>query len=170
MKRHIVGVMGGGEADAEHIAAAYEVGRLIAQNGWVLLNGGRNVGVMDASARGAQEAGGLTVGILPDDHRGRASDYLDIEIITGMGSARNNINVLSSEVVIACSGGPGTISEIALALKAKRRVIILGFDVGTTFSQYAEQGRLVVVHDPEEAIHAVKELFCAKESPTQRPA
>jgi uncharacterized protein (TIGR00725 family) len=138
------------------MARAYELGRLIAENGWILLNGGRDAGVMDASARGAHEAGGLTVGVLPDDDRSRASEHLDVAIVTGMGSARNNINVLSSDVVVACAGGAGTLSEIALALKAERPVVVLAFDVGTAFSAYTRSGQLVVVDTPAEAIGAAK--------------
>jgi uncharacterized protein (TIGR00725 family) len=152
----VIGVMGGGEVSDRRALAAYELGRLIAQRGWVLLNGGRNAGVMDASARGAQGAGGLTVGVLPDDHRGRASDHLDIQIVTGMGSARNNINVLSSDVVVACSGGAGTLSEIALALKAGRPVVVLDFAVGEAFQEFLADGRLVVVDTPAEAVAAVE--------------
>jgi uncharacterized protein (TIGR00725 family) len=167
MRRHVVGVMGGGEADPGVVATAYKVGQLIAQNGWILLNGGRNAGVMDASAKGAQEAGGLTIGILPDDHRGRASDYLDVGVVTGMGSARNNINVLSSDVVIACSGGAGTLSEIALALKVPRPVITINVDVGPAFSSFVDKGQLIVVRSAEEAITTTKELLCKEQAQNQ---
>lgn len=151
--------MGGGETDARQTADAYELGRLIARNGWVLLNGGRDSGVMDASARGAREAGGLTVGVLPDDHSGRASAHLDVAILTGMGSARNAVNVLSSEVVIACSGGAGTLSEIALALKAGRPVIVLDFEVGTAFADYERRGDLVPASSPQDAVTLARELL-----------
>jgi uncharacterized protein (TIGR00725 family) len=161
MRRHVVGVMGGGEADPEQLALAYELGRLVAESGWVLLNGGRASGIMDASARGAHEAGGLTIGVLPDDHDGRASRHLDVAIRTGMGSARNAINVLSSDVVIACTGGAGTLSEIALALKAGRPVIVLGFDLGAVFSAYERSGDLVTVRTPAEAIAAARRRLWA---------
>jgi len=152
--------MGGGEVGPDDVAVAYEIGSLIAQNGWILLNGGRNAGVMDATAKGAHEAGGLTIGILPDDHRERASAYLDVGVVTGMGSARNNINVLSSDVVIACTGGAGTLSEIALALKAGRPVIVVNVDVGSAFSSFVDKGQLTVVHTAAEAISTTKELLC----------
>lgn len=126
MSRTIVGVMGQGEeASAEVIRTAFELGRLIALEGWVLLTGGRAVGVMDAASRGAKEAQGLTVGILPTADASRMSEAVDIPIITGMGQARNNINVLSSRVVFACGMGAGTASEIALALKAGKKIIVL---------------------------------------------
>lgn len=162
----MIGVMGGGAADTDPalLGTAYELGRLIARSGWVLLNGGRDTGVMDASARGAREAGGLTVGVLPDDHRGRASPYLDVEIVTGLGSARNNINVLSSDVVIACAGGAGTLSEMALALKARRPVIVLDADVASALSRLAGNaghGPLAVAGSAEEAVAAARELLRA---------
>jgi hypothetical protein len=159
MSRRVVGVMGGGGGTPELLATASELGRLIAENGWVLLNGGRDVRVMDASARGAHEAGGLTVGILPGDDRSEASVHLDVAVVTGMGSARNNINVLSSDIVVACSGGAGTLSEIALALKAGRPVVVLGFDVGTAFSGYVRTGRLMPVDTPAEAVAVAKRWF-----------
>jgi hypothetical protein len=80
---------------------------------------------MDAVNRGVRQAGGLTIGVVPGADRSFISDAVDVAIVTGMGSARNNINVLSSDVVIACgAGGAGTASEIALALKSKRPVIL----------------------------------------------
>ena len=138
---------------------AYELGRLIACQGWILLNGGRNSGVMDASAKGAFENGGLTVGILPGDTDHNASVYIHIPVITGMGSARNCINVLSSHVVVACTGGPGTLSEIALALKSGKKVVLLDFDPGTGFDNYRKKGDLISVKTPEEAISRIKDIL-----------
>lgn len=152
----VVGVMGGGTADAETLEKARELGERIAREGWVLLNGGRNAGVMAASARGAREAGGLVVGILPDDHWGRVSPDVTLPILTGMGDARNIINVLSSHVVVACRGGAGTISEIALALKAGRRVILMDFDTGGIFDRYEMEGRLLRVATPREVIALIQ--------------
>jgi uncharacterized protein (TIGR00725 family) len=155
----IIGVMGAGDnATGSAMRHAYALGQLIAQEGWILLNGGRNCGVMDASARGAKEAGGLTVGILPDADMQRTSTYIDIPILTGLGSGRNNINVLSSDVVIACRGGAGTLSEIALALKAKKPVILVDFEIGEMFDQ-AERDHLIHVNTSAEAIERVKRLL-----------
>ena len=156
MKKTIIGVMGGGDqAPPDAIQEAYRLGELIAEQGWVLLNGGRNVGVMDASAAGASQKGGLVIGILPDRDLQRASTHLAIPILTGMGDARNVINVLSSDVVIACAGGAGTVSEIALALKNNRPVILLNMDVGDLFSD----SQLYRASTPEEAIHLVIQLL-----------
>jgi uncharacterized protein (TIGR00725 family) len=158
-RRPIIGVMGAGDNAAESaVRHAYRLGQLIAQEGWILLNGGRNCGVMEASARGAKEVGGLTIGILPDADMRRTSTYIDIPILTGLGSGRNNINVLSSDVVIACRGGAGTLSEIALALKAKKPVILVDFEIGDLFDR-AEREHLIPVNTPEEAIEAVKKLL-----------
>ncbi len=113
------------------------------------------VGVMEASARGASEDGGLTVGVLPDDNRRHQSPHIQIPILTGMGSARNYVNVLSSDVVVACPGGTGTISEVALALKHGRPVVLLDFDLAAVFPAYIESGQLQWVATPEEAVVAI---------------
>jgi hypothetical protein len=126
-RRPIVGVMGpGAGATPVDLRHAEELGSLIAREGWIVLSGGRAEGVMDAVCRGAQRAGGLTVGVLPDDDDAGASDAVDIAIVTGLGSARNNIIVLSSQAVVACGIGAGTASEVALAIKAGKPVVLLG--------------------------------------------
>ncbi len=157
--RIVVGVMGGSTADSTTSDMAFALGRLIAERGWVLLNGGRACGVMEASARGAREAGGLVVGILPDDDDARASRHLDVAVITGIGDARNYVNVLSSRVVIAMRGGAGTLSEIALALKSGRPVITLDFPLGIAFEGYRESGSLTETATPEEAVATAARLL-----------
>jgi uncharacterized protein (TIGR00725 family) len=152
----IIGVMGGGSASQEALQTAYDLGGRIAGQGWILLNGGRNVGIIAASAKGAAERGGVTVGILPDAQPSASAPHIQIPICTGMGSARNVINVLSSDVVVACPGGTGTISEIALALKHGKTVITMGFPTGDLFASYRKQGRLVEVETPDEAIKKIK--------------
>jgi len=168
MKRPIIiGVMGGGEASSENMDAAYRLGALIAKQGWILLNGGRNAGIMEASAKGAWENDGLTVGVLPDDNDSNVSEYIQVPILTGMGMARNCINVLSSHVVVACPGGTGTLSEIALALKSGKKVILMNFDLGKNLktgllNRYAEQGLLYHVRTPEEVIEKIKQMMDKK--------
>ena len=153
----IVGVMGGGRVDARHKELAYRLGRLIAAQGWVLLNGGRRAGIMEASARGAFEAGGLTVGILPDEDDRHQSPYIQIPILTGMGSARNYVNALSSHILVACPGGAGTVSEVALALKHGRPVVLLDFDLRPVFPAYVASGQLDWVETPEAAVQAIQQ-------------
>ena len=118
---------------------------------------------MDASARGAKEHNGLTVGILPDRHKDLASSYIDIPIVTGMGDGRNIINVLSSDIVVALPGRSGTISEIALALKNGKKVILLNFPLNDLFVEYQKAGIMVSVNKPEEVITKIKELYALEE-------
>lgn len=159
MRKKIVGVMGGAHVDQHTAEQAELLGRLIATNGWILLNGGRNTGVMAASARGAKAAGGVVVGVLPDVNDDQAAVDLDIAIITGMYDARNVINVLSSDVIIACRGQGGTISEVALALKNNRNVIALNWQPGHEFDGYREAGLLHHADTPRAAVDAAKGLL-----------
>jgi hypothetical protein len=152
----IVGVMGGGNASVTELENAYQLGRLIAEQGWILLNGGRNAGIMEASARGAADNGGLTIGILPDETLERVSAYIQVPILTGMGNARNCINVLSSHWLVACPGGAGTISEIALALKSRKPLILMDFDTKGLFESYRLKGLLFEVKTPQEVIQKIK--------------
>lgn len=162
MKKIIIGVIGGVQASDNDIEMAYQLGCLIAKEGWVLLNGGRKAGIMDASAKGAKDQGGLTVGILPGDNPSGASEYIDIQILTGIGSARNNINALSSDVAIACPGRAGTLSEIALLLKNRRKVILLNFNIGKVFDSYLKEELLFKAKTAEEAIDKVKQVLRSK--------
>ncbi len=111
-----IGVVGASACDETIASIAYEVGQEIVRQGAVLLCGGLG-GVMEAAAKGAKEAGGLTVGILPGASAKNANPYIDLSIVTDMGHARNIILVQSSDAVIAISGAYGTLSEIAIALK-----------------------------------------------------
>jgi hypothetical protein len=157
MRKIIIGVMGPGEgATNVDLANAYRLGQLIATEGWVLLTGGRKAGVMDAASQGAKAAGGVTVGILPGNNLEGLSEAVDIAIVTDMGNARNNINVLSADVVIACGMGIGTVSEIALALKNGKRVVLLTQDLNYQhFCQNLSPDRVFLANNPEEAIELV---------------
>ncbi len=120
-----IAVVGGATANTKVAELAAQVGREIANRGGVLLCGGRG-GVMEHSARGASEAGGTAIGILPGSPGEDApNEYLKYRIFTGIGQARNQIIVLSAVAVIAVSGGWGTMSEIALALKHRIPVVLL---------------------------------------------
>lgn len=155
-RRTVVGVMGGCAAEPRTIENARELGRLIAGHGWVLLSGGRPTGVMQASVDGAKEAGGFTVGVLFDTEHADAAEGLDLVIPTGMGAGRNVINILASDVVVACRGSGGTLSEIALALRFGRPVVLLDFDPGEAFlAACAADARWTLAADPAAAIAAV---------------
>lgn len=144
----LIAVVGSGEATPQEEAWAYEVGRRLAMAGAVVVCGGRG-GVMEAVCRGAVEAGGLTVGILPgSDHR-EANPYVRLPLPTGLGEVRNALVVRVAHAVIAIGGEFGTLSEIALALKWGIPVIGLG-----TWSLH-RPGVAVpmeVVSTPEEAV------------------
>lgn len=157
-RRPIVGVMGGGAATAADAAAAERFGALAAAEGWIVLTGGRDAGVMAAASRGAKRAGGLVVGVLPfaSADEGRVSPDVDVAIFTGMGDARNAVNALSSDVVVAFAGGPGTASEIALALKSGKPVVLEGFDDRGLFSNGRERDLVSVATTPDEAVALVK--------------
>ncbi len=121
----IIGIMGPGETATEDDKRnAVEAGKMIGSNGWIVLTGGRNSGVMAAASRGAKQAGGTTVGILPGTSLQEVSDHVDIPILTGLGHGRNYVNILSSRVIVGIGLGPGTASELSLALKAGRPIIL----------------------------------------------
>lgn len=158
----IIGVMGPGEgAKPEACATAYQLGRLLASKGWITLCGGRKAGVMEAVSRGAKEVGGITVGILPGEDNQQTSEHIDIPIITGMGSARNNINVLTSKVIVACGMGSGTLSEVALAMKAKKHVIFLEQSENQfqLIGNYALKGTCYLVRTPLDVIKHIERII-----------
>ncbi len=157
MRRPIVGVVGAGEASERSLVDARGLGRAVAQRGWVLLTGGRAAGVMAAACAGAKEVpGSLTLGILPSDRDDVGPD-VDVAVFTGMGEARNVVNVLTSDAVVACGvEGAGTASEVALALKAGKPAILLGADEpARTFFRRLHGGRIL---EAESVADAVKML------------
>jgi uncharacterized protein (TIGR00725 family) len=155
----IIGVMGpGSQATPEDLKTAYALGNAIARAGWVLLTGGRNIGVMDAASRGAKAAQGLTIGILPTQNSTHISDAVDIPIATGLGQGRNIINILTSRVVIACGNGTGTASEIAHALKANKPIILMGTSTeGIAYWQSLSPSPLRIAHTVEQAMLMVQD-------------
>src|SRR5512143_1921930 len=120
-KPRIVGVMGSHSEEPEIREQARLLGEAIAERGHVLLTGG-GTGLMRAASQGAHGAGGLVIGILPNDRQrpmaGYPNEFVDIAVFTGMYEARNVINAKTPHCLIALAGGPGTLSEIALALRA----------------------------------------------------
>jgi uncharacterized protein (TIGR00725 family) len=163
MSKFVVGVMGAGEkARPEDVADAYRLGELIAREGWVVLSGGRAAGVMEAVNRGAKSVpGSLTIGILPS-RESVASEFVDVAIVTDLGNARNNVNVLSSHVVVVCGKGEaGTVSEIALALKARKPVVLClaASDETQLYEAFLKElghDLLTVCRAPEAVIEHVK--------------
>jgi uncharacterized protein (TIGR00725 family) len=120
-----VAVAGSGDAPAEDLDAAEAVGRLLAERGAVVVCGGRG-GVMEAACRGAKSAGGATLGILPGLDRAEANPFVDVAVPTGLGEARNALVARAADALIAVGGSWGTLSEIALALRAGKTVVGIG--------------------------------------------
>jgi len=144
-----IAVIGSGEPDKENEIIAYELGRLIAEKKATLICGGLG-GVMDAACKGASEAGGTCVGILPGGNRASSSKYLTVALPTGLGEARNTIIARSADVVIAVGGEFGTLSEIGFALKAQKPVI--GINTWHLFKDDKESMSLARAKDAQEAI------------------
>ena len=124
-KKIRIGVIGGAAPTPAARKLAYEVGKLIAEKGAVLVCGGLS-GVMEAAAKGAKEKGGLSIGILPGNSPKDANPHIDIAIATGLGYTRNALVVLNSDVLIAVNGAYGTLSEIAYGCVHRRKVVGLG--------------------------------------------
>lgn len=125
LRKHTIAVIGAGDCDEATAERAREVGRRLAQADCILVTGGLG-GVMEAASRGASEAGGLVIGILPGGSAGDANRFVDVAIATGMGEARNAVICNTAEAFVAVGGRWGTLSEIALALRLEKRVVSLG--------------------------------------------
>jgi uncharacterized protein (TIGR00725 family) len=144
-----IGVVGEGVCSARVAREAAAVGAAVARAGAILLCGGLR-GVMEAASRGAAEAGGIVVGLLPGFRRRDANRWVTIPIVTGMDQARNVVLVRSCDALIAVGGMYGTLSEIALALKLGIAVVGL-----RTWRLQQPEGRrvpLIVAATPEDAV------------------
>ena len=144
----MIGVIGAGACNHEIYELARKVGAGIAKTGAVVVCGGLG-GVMEGTCRGAYEAGGQTVGILPGPDRAQANPYVAIPIVTDLGHARNILIVRTSEILVAISGGYGTLSEISIALKLGKPVIGLRTWPNMEGIQY--------VTTPREAMDAIRD-------------
>src|SRR5262245_5546336 len=154
--RVCIAVVGPGEgATSDAVRDAEDAGRHIARRGWITLCGGRAVGVMAAAARGASEEKGLVVGILPGADKSEAAPSLTVALPTGLGEARNAVLVGSADAVIACGINPGTASEIALSLKARKPIALIGPTSETAgfFASLKGGDAVYVAADAKDAIH-----------------
>ena len=142
-----VAVIGSG---AEWEAAAEEVGRLLAQRGCTVVTGGLGE-VMAAAHRGAREAGGATLAILPGEDRSAANAWAEHVVVTGIGHARNLAVAASGDAVVAIGGSYGTIAEMALALRLGRPVVALE-------GAPAVEGALVAASPAEAVELALRDL------------
>ncbi|MDM0118122.1 hypothetical protein QTI66_39330 [Variovorax sp. J22R133] len=161
-QKSLVAVVGTGDdtqAAQPAINNARELGELLAKEGWAIVSGGRDAGIMKAVNEGAKKVvGSLTIGII-SNKSSRIAQNIDVAIITDMNNARNNIIGLSSKVVIACGvDGAGTASEVALALKNKKKVILLGTNKATNdFFQKLDGKNVITAQTPEAAVQTIKD-------------
>jgi uncharacterized protein (TIGR00725 family) len=160
-RRIVIGVIGpGDDATVLEREVARRVGAGVAAAGWVTLTGGWNAGVMDAASRGAREAGGLTVGLLPGREVEGASTAVELAIPTGLGEARNNLIVLASDALVCCGMSAGTASEAALAVRAGKPLVLVAPTRETAaFFTSLRRGEPIAVPDAEAAIVALKQLL-----------
>ena len=157
-RKPVIAVVGTGQEIEPAVSNARKLGQLIAEQRWVLITGGRNAGVMNAANEGAKKIdGSLTIGILPDRET-QVSRDVDVAIVTDTGEARNNIIVLSADVVVACGvDDPGTASEVSLALKAGKLVLLLGVKEATAAVLLGFGGQISsTVQSPEDAIEIIQ--------------
>jgi uncharacterized protein (TIGR00725 family) len=159
LQKIIIGVMGPGEnASPDENEMAYDLGKEIAGQGWITLTGGRSFGIMDAALKGAVEAGGITIGIVPGDNDKNSSDHAQIKIVTSMGSGRNYISVLTSHVMVVLGMASGTASEVALALKSRKKVILLNQDeITIRFFKNLGSYNVIVTKTVSETIQQIKQ-------------
>lgn len=156
----LISVIGGSQCTEEEAKLAEAVGRGLATRGHILVCGGLG-GVMEAACRGAREAGGTTVGILPSTSRQDANPYVDIPIVTGLGHARNAVVVNSGAAVIAIGGSYGTLSEIGLARAAS--IPVVGLKTWHLRRQGEEKGAIIRARTAAEAVD--KALALAQKAP-----
>ncbi len=142
----IIGVIGAGSASSRGLDNAYQVGRLIAEKGAVLICGGLG-GVMEAASRGCFEAGGEVLGILPGSSSSFANPYVTLPVVTAMGHARNVIIVQTASALIAIEGEYGTLSEIAIGLKLGKPVV--------QFNSWPQISTTPQAETPEQAVEMI---------------
>lgn len=149
-----IAVIGAANCTPQEAEKAEAVGRLLAEAGAVLLTGGRG-GVMEAASRGAAQAGGLTVGILPGEEASQANPWVALPIVTGLGEARNVILMRSADAIIAIGGEYGTLSEIAFALKFAKPVV--GIDTWQAVNAAGAELPIQRAANAEEAVRMMLE-------------
>jgi len=152
-------VVGAGEASAELCEIAEAVGKEVAHRGAILVCGGLG-GVMEAACRGAFEAGGTTVGILPGTDRSDANRWVTIALPSGLGEARNALVVNAADAVIAVGGEWGTLSEIALAVRAS--IPVVGIDTWELLREGRAVDTITRAGAPDEAVQAALDAVVSR--------
>lgn len=166
-KPKIVGVMGSHGDEPNVREQARLLGEAIARRGHVLLTGG-GTGLMRAASGGAHGAGGLVIGILPNDRKrpmdGYPNEFVDIAVFTGMYEGRNVINAKTPHCLIALAGGAGTLSEIALGLRAGTPVISLN----APEVSLAGSDKIIRVATVEEALGVMDRILAGEKQTNER--
>ncbi len=149
-----IGVLGGANPKDEYLSIAYDVGRLLAKNGCIVLCGGLD-GVMKETARGVKDEHGVSIGILPGPGREEANGYLTYTLPTAIGYMRNFLIVRAAEALIAIDGSNGTISEESFAISEGRDVI--GIDSLELKKTREREGNYIKAKNAEDAVEKVLE-------------
>lgn len=159
-RKIIIGIMGPGRSAPPSVKKlAFEIGRLVAAEGWIVLTGGVNQGVMDMACRGAKRSGGTTIGIISRPTV-KISSSVDIPIMTDMGRARNNINAMTSDAIVVCGMGGGTASEVAFAIQAKKPVVFIAAEKLTIkFFKRLEGKYIHAVKTPSAGIKLLRKII-----------
>lgn len=150
----------------EHEQIAYEIGSEIAKSDCVLLTGGLG-GVMKAASKGAHDANGLTIGIIPQDDAAFANEYCDIVIPSGMGLTRDFLNALSADGIIIVGGGSGTLSEICAAYMYKKPMVAIRGTGGSAekfidgYVDHRKNVKIIGVDSPHDAVKKILEIITA---------
>ena len=168
MRKFQIGVIGYNDDRCTELAKeiAYNVGKEIALSGSVLICGGLG-GLMEAACRGAKEANGTTVGIIPQDNFTFANPYCDIVICSGIGFARDFIVATSSDAIIAIGGGIGTLIEMSVGYMIKKKVVAISPSGGVSdlyAGKYLDERKRVLIETALDAKSAVQAILSNKES------
>lgn len=168
MRKFQIGVIGYNDDRCTEVAKeiAYDVGKEVALSGSVLLCGGLG-GVMEAACRGAKEANGTTVGIIPQDNFSFANQFCDIVICTGIGFARDFIVATSSDAIVAIGGGIGTLIEMSVGYMIKKKVVAISPSGGVSdiyAGKYLDERKRVLIESAPDAKAAVQAILNNRES------
>ncbi|MEW6049635.1 MAG: TIGR00725 family protein [Candidatus Zixiibacteriota bacterium] len=148
-RKPVIAVVGAGKSSKKLRDEAAEIGRYVAEHGGVIVCGGLG-GVMEGAARGAKEAGGTTIGIIPGENKSTANDFIDYVIPTGFGEARNILVIRSADAVIALPGKYGTLTEMAFAMIFGKPLVSVG--------AWKMGDEVIQVESPTEAARLALEL------------
>ncbi len=145
----VIAVIGAGKCSKQLCDMAADIGRYVAENGGVILCGGLG-GIMEGAARGAKEAGGTTIGIIPSENKADANEFIDYVIPSGFGEARNVLIIRAADAIVALPGKYGTLSEMAFALISNKPIVsVQAWKLGEEIQQF---------DDPIEAARIALEL------------